>query len=384
MLGGRINILVNAIGIANSGGVNVLEKLIIELSQSKHNQYYFICSNNEYVVELIKRYKNIYTINFKVIDKKSFLYRLYFENIIFKKIVNNHTIDLIYNFSGTSQFFINTPQLIKVQNLLFYSKKLDDFYWLNSQFILWVKQIFLKRIVFKLMLNRSKHIEIQSSHVKSCLLYFIDTREKLFYVKSDIEISNGVFHAPKQYDFSNKIKFLYIVGPHFELIHKNLIDFTRAMLVMNDKDIDFEINITLTNKQLNNSKVWDASLNSKTNYLGYMGNQEKMAELFCDNTILISTSVIETLGLHVIEGIKNGVVTIAPDEKYATTVYGKNMFKYELFNKNSLVRTIMSAVNYKESYSEKILSIQDDLRQSEMSKFDSILNVFDEVLNVQK
>ena len=60
------------------------------------------------------------------------------------------------------------------------------------------------------------------------------------------------------------------------------------------------------------------------------------------------------------------------------------MFKYELFNKNSLVRTIMSAVNYKESYSEKILSIQDDLRQSEMSKFGSILEVFNEVINVQK
>jgi len=379
-----MNILINAFGIVNSGGISVLEKIFDELLQSQHNQYVFICNNNDAIMKLVDKYKDRNNFEFKIVIHKGFLYRMYFENFIFKKIVNNHTIDLIYNFSGTGQFFINTPQLIKVQNLLFYSKKLDDFYRLNSQFILWVKQIFLKRIVFKLMLNRSKHIEIQSSHVKSCLLYFIDTREKLFYVKSDIEISNGVFHAPKQYDFSNKIKFLYIVGPHFELIHKNLIDFTSAMLVMNDKDIDFEINITLTNEQLNNSKVWDASLNSKTNYLGYMGNQAKMAELFCDNTILISTSVIETLGLHVIEGIKNGVVTIAPDEKYANTVYGKNMFKYELFNKNSLVRTIMSAVNYKESYSEKILSIQDDLRQSEMSKFGSILEVFNEVINVQK
>ena len=155
------------------------------------------------------------------------------------------------------------------------------------------------------------------------------------------------------------------------------------MLNLTEAGIDFEINITLTNEQLNNSKVWDASLNSKTNYLGYMGNQEKMAELFCDNAILISTSIIETLGLHVIEGIKSGVITITPDEEYANTVYGENMFKYELFNKNSFMSVIMSVINYKESYSEKILSIQDDLRQSEMSKFSSILDVFDEVINVQ-
>ena len=95
---------------------------------------------------------------------------MYFENFIFKEIVNNHRIDLIYNFSGTKQFFINTPQLIKIHNLLFYSKKLDHSYKLKSQFILWIKQIFFKRIIFKFMLKRSKHIEIQSSHVKSCLL----------------------------------------------------------------------------------------------------------------------------------------------------------------------------------------------------------------------
>jgi DNA integrity scanning protein DisA with diadenylate cyclase activity len=90
------------------------------------------------------------------------------------------------------------------------------------------------------------------------------------------------------------------------------------------------------------------------------------------------------LGLHIIDGIKNGVITIVPGEEYANTVYGENMFKYELFNKNSLSNTIMTVINCKESYSEKILSIQDDLRQSEMSKFGSILDVFDEVINVQK
>ena len=379
-----MNILINAFGIVNSGGISVLEKISDELLQSQHNQYVFICNNNDAIMKFIDKYKDRNNFEFKIVNHKGFLYRMYFENFIFKKIVIKHTIDLIYNFSGSKQFFINIPQLIKVHNLLFYYKKLDDSYKQNSQFILWIKQIFFKRIVFKLMLNRSKHIEIQSSHVKSCLLDFIDTREKLFYVKSDIDTSNGVFHTPKQYDFSQKIKFLYIVGPHFKHLHKNLIDFTCSMLEIINKEIDFEINITLTNDQLNNSEVWNASLNPKTNFLGYINDQKKMTELFCDNTILISTSVIETLGLHVVEGIKNGVITIAPDEEYANTVYGENIFKYELFNKDSLVSVIMSIINCKESYSGKILSIQDDLRLSEMSKYSSILGVFNEVLNVHE
>ena len=104
----------------------------------------------------------------------------------------------------------------------------------------------------------------------------------------------------------------------------------------------------------------------------------------CDNTILISTSVIETLGLHVIEGIKHGVITIVPDEEYANTVYGSNLFKYKLFNTNALFSTVMTIINGNGPYSDKILSVQDDLRQSEMSKFYSIQDVFDEVINVQE
>ena len=58
------------------------------------------------------------------------------------------------------------------------------------------------------------------------------------------------------------------------------------------------------------------------------------------------------------------------------------MFKYKLFNKGFLLDTIMSEMNYKRSYSKKILSLQDNLRQSEVIMFGSILGSFDEVINV--
>ena len=378
-------ILVNALGIKDSGGIVVLDKVLYECLKDPFGRRYLIVANdNVNIKKLLSKYKTHTLFKFLFINNKGFIHRLLYENLIFRKLVKKYSINLIYNFSGTSQFFTKTPQLVKIHNLLFYSKKLDGFYQEKFLFLRWFKDIFVKRIAFIQMINRSTHLEIQSQHVKRYLSDFIKTSSQYFYVKSDISVSDYEFKPSKQYDFSKKIKFLYVVGPHFEYLHKNLIDFTSAMLEMNNKDIDFEINITLTNEQLNNSKIWNTSLNSKTNFLGYISDQEKMTGLFCDNTILISTSIIETLGLHVIEGIKNGVITIAPDEEYANTVYGENMFKYELFNKDSLVSVIMSAINYKKSCSEKILSIQDDLRQSEMSKFGSILEVFNEVINVQK
>ena len=197
-------------------------------------------------------------------------------------------------------------------------------------------------------------------------------------------MSNNEFSSPKQYNFFNKIKILYIVGPHFEYLSKNFLDFTNAMLKLNEKYINFEINITLTNAQLNSSKIWNVALNKNTNFIGYLSSRKKINELFCDNTILISTSIIETLGLHVIEGIKNGVITIVPDEKYAKEVYGENMFKYKLHDKDSLLDAIINVINYKGSFNKKILSQQNDLKQNEKIKFGSVLEVFDEVVNVQK
>jgi hypothetical protein len=378
-------ILVNALGIIDSGGIVVLDKFLYEcLKEPLGRRYLIVANDNINIRKLLGKYKENTLFEFLFINNKGFIHRLFYENLIFRRLVKEHCIDLIYNFSGTAQFFTKAPQLVKIHNLLFYSKKLDGFYQEKELFLRWFKDIFVKRIALIQMLNRATHLEIQSSHVKQYLSDFINTKNKAFYVKSDIDVSDNAFHVPRQYDFSKKIKFLYIVGPHFEGLHKNLQDFTNAMMNLTEAGIDFEINITLTNDQLNNSKVWDASLNSKTNFLGYISGQVKMKELFCDNTILISTSIIETLGLHVIEGIKNGVITIVPNEEYANTVYGENMFKYELFNKNSLSNTIMTVINCNESFSDKILSIQGDLRQSEMSKFGSILDVFDEVINVQK
>jgi|GEM_PF-1301236 len=378
------NVLINASGITDSGGISVFEKLLNELSVNPSCQCHIVCSRGGNLDYLMGRYITYSNVHFIATSNKGLLYRFYYENFIFRRIISHKDIQLIYNFSGSYQFFIKIPQLIKIQNLLFFSRKLDFCYEKNLSFFVWIRQVYIKRLIISFMLKRSEHVEIQSIHVKKYLSDFIDVNKNNFYIKSDISVLRKDFQSPKKYDFHNKINFIYIVGPHFEIIHKNFIDFTNAMLGLDSLGINFEINITLSYNQLNNSNVWDSSLNCKTNFLGYISDQEQMTKLFYDNTILISTSIIETLGLHVIEGIKSGIITIAPNEEYANTVYGENMFKYELFNKDALFDTIMTVINYKKSYSERILSIQDDLRQSEMKKFSSILDVFNEVINVQK
>ena len=373
-------ILVNAIGIRDSGGITILRKALSEFIADKGNKYIVVCSTSNSINQLRKIYLDQHNINYLILKNSSFIYRFYFENIIFRKLINMHEISLVYNFSGSVQFFLGVPQLTKIQNLLFFSKRLDGVYIKNNFFYLWFKQVFLKRQILKMMLKFSSSLEIQSAHVRESLSDFINTDEKDFYIKSDINVEKKSFNSPQCYDFSKKIKFLYIVGPHFENLHKNIRDFTNVMIELKKINIDFSINITLTKSQLNNSSFWDQALNEKTNFIGYIYEENVLNALFDSNTILISTSIIETIGLHVIEGIKKGIVTIVPNESYSNNVYGENMIKYDLFNSDSLLFFILKIVNGEIDCHDYIVSLQKDLSRNERLKNNSILNIFEEVI----
>jgi hypothetical protein len=380
-----MKVLINAIGISNSGGVVVLEKLILELVKAKKDsKFIFYVSLNSQISSLIEKYRDRSVLQFHIVHSNGYLARLIFENFKLRKTIFQEGINLIYNFSGSRQFFTNIPQLVKIHNLMFYSRNLDKFYRKKYKFQLWLKHVFFKRQILKIMHSKSGYVEIQSKHVITHLSDFVDMRQTKYFIKSDIDVCESSFSAPRKYDFSKTLKILYIVGPHFDYPHKNFLDFTNAMLELKNLKVDFEIHVTLSDRQLNQSSIWDSSLNYCTHFHGYITDLRQIESLFCDNTILISTSIVETLGLHVVEAIKNGVISVVPDESYARAVYGRKMFSYRLFDENSLTNAVLNIINYRGQHHEKIKSIQDDLIQSEKGKFNSILDVFDEVINVSK
>ena len=382
-MGVSLKVLVNGIGVSDSGGVVVLEKLIGECLELRvEHEFIFVLTDGEFMQALVEKYQPYDNFEFKLLSFKNQLKRLYFENFVFQNIISHNNIDLTYNFTGTMQFFSKCPQLIKIQNLLFFSKKLDNRYKEKAKFILWIRQVLLKGLVFRFMLSRSKFIEIQSQHVGSCISDYINTKDKKIFIKSDIKIDASSFKEPRRYDFTKKIKFLYIVGPHFDYMHKNFIDFTTAMVDLVKLGVNFEINITLSEAQVAQSNLWNSSLDGKTNFHGYITDPEKKQDLFCDNTVLISTSIIETIGLHVVEAVKSGVITITPNENYADEVYGKDRLSYELFYSGGLAKTITDLINKEHAISNIIISQQKYLRENEASKFNNIMDVFKEVMCV--
>ncbi len=374
-----MKILINSLGIQDSGGITVLDKMLLECIDSKYN-YLIICNRNENILNIMSKYKKVKNFEFRLIKNKGFLHRLYFENIIFRNIIKEKNIDLVYNFSGSAQFFSKVPQITKIQNLLFYSKKIDEVYFQKKEYVKWLKQIFLKRIVFHTLIKQTSNIEVQSNHVKEYMGDFIDVSKKKFFIKSDIAIDEKTFESPKQYDFTKKLRFLYIVGPHFEYLHKNFQDFVNGMKLLKENGLNFELVITLTKEQLHNSNLWDNDLDDLTKFLGYT-SKEKLKKEFQDNTILISTSVIETIGLHVIEAIQNGILAIAPNEKYSLDVYGSDILTYKLFDAQSLVQTLKNISLMDDNQINDIMkSNQQYLIENERLKLKTVIDVFDIIL----
>jgi glycosyltransferase involved in cell wall biosynthesis len=380
-----INILINAFGIQDSGGITILEKMLYECTLNEKYIYYVLVNEHQNISNLLNKFIGYKKINFIKIQKKRIIHRLYFENITFRSLVKEYNISLVYNFSGSSQLLSSKPVLVKVQNLIFYSKKLDEAYKKTNNQKLWLKQVWSKRLIFLSMLKQSKNLEIQSTHVKDALSDFMRVSDKTFFLKNDFSANRDSFKEPKKYNIEKELTFLYIVGPHFAIPHKNMQDFVDAMTELKALGKEFKIKVTLSYEELNNSTIWDSVLNEHTDFLGYLKDKDEIEKLFQDNTVLISTSVIETIGLHIIEGIQNGILCVAPDEQYSKSVYGDDLLKYKLFDAQSLVDVILSLDTLeKKEIQQRIENTQKYIIDNEADKFHSIIDIFDEILEGKK
>jgi hypothetical protein len=371
-------ILVNAFGIVDSGGTRVLEKFLTEASRNDQFTFEVFCYFSEDVEYITKTFPEI---KFNIRKRQNIIMRLLYENIVFKYYELKGKFDLIYNFSGSAQFTISaSKQIIKIHNLLFYSKKLDHFYYKQGQRLTWLKQVFIKRCVFLQMIKKAQHLEVQSEHVAKALEDFVDMTKKRIWIKSDVVFDEPRLLNKPKYKLKEKITFLYIVGNHFAHINKNIGDFVNAMVQLQGENIEFEIKITASREHLTNSSIWNDRLTPITEFLGYIQDKNQLYSHFKDNTILISTSIIETLGLHVFEAINHNVLCVVPNEPYSNTLYGPYAPKYELGKPNNMVTIILEIFSKNRGSIEGIIAeIRNYIITREQNKFASFIEILQKI-----
>ena len=140
------NILINALGIQDSGGLTILKKTIQELLFDSENNYQILVFKGKYIDDLIDKSNNYSNISFRIIKNKGNNRRLIYENFILPFYVKKNRFKLIYNMTGSDQPLINIPSIVKIQNLMFFSKTLDSAYFKNNLRFLWFTQVYMKRV----------------------------------------------------------------------------------------------------------------------------------------------------------------------------------------------------------------------------------------------
>lgn len=85
--------------------------------------------------------------------------------------------------------------------------------------------------------------------------------------------------------------------------------------------------------------------------------------------------------MHIVEGVENGILCIAPDELYSKSVYGNDLLKYELFNSQSLLDIILKIyILSDKEVQNKIRKTQRYIINNEARKFHNIVDIFNEIL----
>ena len=128
-----MKVLVNAFGISSAGGITVLKKTIYEFLDNQENQYYIFVFSNQNILNLVQNFNNIDNVHFKIYNNYGILLRLLLENLYFLSFALRNKISLIYNFTGTRQLLFGIPTILKIQNLAFFTKKLDAIYLNNNK-----------------------------------------------------------------------------------------------------------------------------------------------------------------------------------------------------------------------------------------------------------
>ena len=288
-------IVINACGLKSKGGITVFKKLIENNTDVK---FYIIYDNYE-LKQLVGNNESIFI--------KTPRYLQLFLNYFIKrddlKFINN--FDEIIHL-GNFGFKTKIKTSTFVQNVLPIVKPFASF----RNFILKILYIYSFKI--------SDEIIVQQSHVASLLPEStkIKTIGKVIYKNVPQSKNQGFVLIYENIENKNPkfiIKFLSELVKLGQNI--NIVNVSRT------KELSF----------LNHSNFKNIVVHNKV-------DNNKLIDIFKNNSHYIHTSKYETVGLPIYEALESGMKVIVPNEEYIN-IDNDNIFKYVLGDVDSLIKT---------------------------------------------
>lgn len=329
-----MRVMVFDVAAESGGALSVLKDFYNEYKYDKNNEYIFVISKPK-----IKEVKNIKVLRYPWI-KKSWFHRLYFDNFIAPKLIEEYRVDRVLSLQNIIIPRSKVKQTVYVHNCLpFIGYKFKFF----ENKLLWIYQNIIGKKILDSIKNSSKTI-VQTNWMKNECVKKIGVDEgKIDVIPPKIEVE-----IRKCFEFTKKNleTFFYPASAVQFKNHELIVD---ACINLKKMGINnYKIILTLygdENKHIKKlyKKVKDYELPIK--FIGVISREETFT--YYSKSVLIFPSYIETIGLPLLEAKLHKSPILVSDCLFAHEVLNnyENAYFFNPFKSNELSEKMKLILN---------------------------------------
>lgn len=305
-------IIISAINLTEGGPLTIYKECLKCLEENFLKEYRIVALVHD--KSLFSEYEGkIEFMEFKD-SKKSYLKRMYYEYILFKKLSKKLKPYLWFSLHDMTPNVVADKRVVYCHNgMIFYNVKKED---IINEFKMFMFSKFYKYI-YKINIQKNDFVVVQQDWIRKRF-------KELFKIKNvivahpDVVIDGMNLEKNKQIE---KNSFLY---PAFPRIFKNFEVICEAVKILEEKNImDFMVYLTIDGSEnLYSKKLFEKYKNLKNvKFLGLLKRNELM-KYYETSENIIFPSKLETWGLPISEAKAFGKNILLADLEYAHETLG--------------------------------------------------------------
>lgn len=307
-------IVVSGINLYSGGTLSIYKDFIKSLLNNKVNKKAKI-TLFIYKKELFKEYMGYSNLEFIELPlaRKNYLFRMWYEYIYFKRYSKDKNIDLWISIHDMTPNVKAKKQYVYCHNpMIFYKCSIKDI-MLSPKMYFFSK---FYKYIYKINIKNNTGIVVQSQWMREEFLNLFDVNNVIVarpYI--DINLSNECLIK------NDKFIFLY---PAYPRIFKNFEIIFKAAQLLNSKNIDYEIVLTIDGNENKYTRMLKKLYGNIENikWIGIQ-NRDRVISLYEKADCLIFPSKLETWGLPISEFSLSGKPMLLADLSYSRETIGK-------------------------------------------------------------
>lgn len=338
-----MNILIFDVPAESGGALSILTEFYNEVKnhEDKTISWTFVLSKPEF-----QETDNIKIFRFPWI-KKSWLHRIYFDQVIAPILVKKLCANKIFSMQNVIIPRTNVEQVVYVhQPLPFVDYK---FKFIENQ-LFWINQNIIGKKIYKAIRNAPKIIVQMDWFKQACIEKTGVAAEKIEVVAPQINVNVKKFFSA---DSNAMSTFFY---PSSAISYKNHRVVVDACKILKSQNItDYKVLLTLDGHENNNISELKKTVEENDLPIAFIGHcsRDKVFNYYAES-VLVFPSYIETFGLPMLEAKLHGGIVFASNNSFSHEILDdySNAYFFDSFNGSELAALMLKSIDGEIAYHE--------------------------------